>query len=191
LRYECSLSTGRLNLPKKQIDFSNSYPPADILWGVIMESIDEELSEQQKQEAAIRLLRKLGEQLQSADASTRRRAAYNLSWMQEDGLQILKGVLFGNFQVTAKNASAYGLRKMRGRMKKPALEVLDQGLKHRDRSTKQVCRNALQLLGREASGGTAPKRHAGKKTRIKEISHESRPRLKTDSRRGVGTRRMR
>ncbi|MHC4569193.1 MAG: hypothetical protein ACYTE3_25975 [Planctomycetota bacterium] len=65
-----------------------------------MESIDEELSEREKQEAAIRLLRKLGEQLQSADASTRRRAAYNLSWMQEDGLQILKGVLFGNFQVT-------------------------------------------------------------------------------------------
>lgn len=156
-----------------------------------MESIDEELSEREKQEAAIRLLRKLGEQLQSADASTRRRAAYNLSWMQEDGLQILKGVLFGNFQITAKNASAYGLRKMRGRMKKMALEVLDQGLKHRDRSTKQVCRNALQLLGRELAGGATPKRQAAKRTRIKEISHESRPRLRTDTRRGVGSRRLR
>ncbi len=157
-----------------------------------MESTKEELSEREKQEAAIRLLRKLGEQLQSADASTRRRAAYNLSWMQEDGLQILKGVLFGNFQVTAKNASAYGLRKMRGRMTKMALEVLDQGLKHRDRHTKQVCRNALQLLGREVPGGAAPKRRQGaKKTRIKEISHESRPRMRTDTRRGTGTRRMR
>ncbi len=156
-----------------------------------MESIEEELSDQQKQEAALRLLRKLGEQLQSADASTRRRAAYNLSWMQEDGLQILKGVLFGNFQITAKNASAYGLRKMRGRMKKVALEVLQQGLKHRDTATKQVCRNALQLLGQEVPGAPLPKRQSGKRTRIKEISHESRPRTRIDTRRGVGTRRMR
>ena len=157
-----------------------------------MESTKEKLSERQKQEAAIRLLRKLGEQLQSSDASTRRRAAYNLSWMQEDGLTILKGVLCGNFHVTAKNAAAYGLRNMRGRMKKVALEVLDQGLKHSDRSTKQVCRNALQLLGRQVQGASAPKkRQAGKKTRIKEISHESRPRMRTDTRRGTGTRRTR
>ena len=158
-----------------------------------MESIKEELSDREKQEAAIRLLRKLGEQLQSSDASTRRRAAYNLSWMQEDGLQILKGVLFGNFHVTAKNACAYGLRNMRGRMKKVAMEVLEQGLKHRDSSTKQVCRNALQLLGHKVPGGPAPKRQAGKKTRIREISHESRPRtrMRTDPRRGLDPRRMR
>lgn len=176
--------------PKIQIDFSNSYPAADILWGVIMESIKEELSDREKQEASIRLLRKLGEQLQSSDASTRRRAAYNLSWMQEDGLEILKGILFGNFQVTAKNASAYGLRKMRGRMKNTALEVLEQGLKHSDNSTKQVCRNALQLLGHKVPGG-APKKRTGKKTRIREISHESRPRMRTDTRRGIGPRRTR
>jgi hypothetical protein len=156
-----------------------------------MESTKEELSEQEKQEASIRLLRKLGEQLQSSDASTRRRAGYNLSWMQEDGLEILKGVLFGHFQITAKNASSYGLRKMRGRMKKVALEVLEQGLKHSDNSTKQVCRNALQLLGHKVPGGIAPKRRTGKKTRIKEISHESRPRTRKDTRRGINTRRMR
>lgn len=158
-----------------------------------MESTKEELSDQEKREAAIRLLRKLGEQLQSADASTRRRAAYNLSWMQEDGLEILKGVLFGGFHITAKNASAYGLRKMRGRMKKLALEVLEQGLKHRDNSTKQVCRNALQLLGQKVAGAPAPKRHAHKKakTRIREISHESKPRPRTDMRRGVSPRRTR
>jgi len=156
-----------------------------------MESIKEELSEQEKHEASLRLLRKLGEQLQSSDASTRRRAGYQLSWMQEDGLQILKGVLFGNFQVTAKNASAYGLRKMRGRMKKMALEVLEQGLKHSDNSTKQVCRNALQLLGHKVPGGSTQKRRTGKKTRIKEISHESRPRARSDSRRGMNTRRIR
>ena len=156
-----------------------------------MESIKEKLSEREKQEAAIRLLRKLGEHLQSSDASTRRRAAYNLSWMQEDGLTILKGVLCGNFHVTAKNAAAYGLRNMRGRMKKVAQEVLNEGLKHRDNATKQVCRAALQLLGRKVSAGDSPKRQTPKKTRIREISHESRPRARYDTRRGVGTRRMR
>ena len=156
-----------------------------------MESIKEELSDREKQEASIRLLRKLGEQLQSVDASTRRRAAYNLSWMQEDGLAILKGVLCGNFHVTAKNAAAYGLRNMRGRMKKPALEALNQGLKHRDNSTKQVCRAALELLGQKVSGGDSPKKQTPRKTRIREISHESRPRARYDTRRGAGTRRMR
>ena len=156
-----------------------------------MESIKEELSDREKQEASIRLLRKLGEQLQSSDASTRRRAAYNLSWMQEDGLAILNGVLCGSFHVTAKNAAAYGLRNMRGRMKKGALEALNQGLKHRDNATKQVCRAALQLLGRKVPGGDSPKKQAPKKTRIREISHESRPRARHDTRRGVGTRRMR
>jgi hypothetical protein len=163
-----------------------------IYYGVtFMESTKEQLSDREKQEAAIRLLRKLGEQLQSSDASTRRRAAYNLSWMQEDGLTILKGVLCGNFHVTAKNAAAYGLRNMRGRMKKVALEVLNQGLKHRDSSTKQVCRAALQLLGHKVPGGETPKRQTPKKTKIREISHESRPRARYDTRRGAGTRRTR
>ena len=156
-----------------------------------MESIKEELSDREKQEAAIRLLRKLGQQLQSSDASTRRRAAYNLSWMQEDGLAILNGVLCGNFHVTAKNAAAYGLRNMRGRMKKVALEALNQGLKHRDGSTRQVCRAALQLLGQKVPGGPVQKKQSAKKTRIREISHESRPRTRYDTRRGIGTRRVR
>ena len=156
-----------------------------------MESTKEELSDREKQEASIRLLRKLGQQLQSSDASNRRRAAYNLSWMQEDGLEILKGVLFGNFHVTAKNAAAYGLRNMRGRMKKGALEALNQGLKHRDSATRQVCRAALQLLGQKVPGGDGQKKHAQKKTRIREISHESRPRTHYDARRGTGTRRTR
>ena len=156
-----------------------------------MESIEEEISDREKQEAALRLLRKLGQQLQSSDASTRRRAAYNLSWMQEDGLEILKCVLGGNFHVTAKNAAAYGLRNMRGRMKKVALEVLNEGVKHRDHSTKQVCRAALQLLGQKVPGGHTSKKPAPRKTRIREISHERRPRATYDTRRGVGTRRMR
>lgn len=141
-----------------------------------MESIDEELSERQKQEAAIRLLRKLGEQLQSADASTRRRAAYNLSWMQEDGLQILKGVLFGNFQVTAKNASAYGLRKMRGRMKKQALEIFKKGLKHRNSSTRDVCSHALEMMGE--AGAKPPKKKAATKRKIQDIPGKRKPKRK-------------
>ena len=156
-----------------------------------MESEKRILTGREKDEAAIRLLGKLQEQLRSSDASNRRRAAFNLSWMQEDGLEILKNALVGNDNITTKNAAAYGLRKMRGRMKKTALEVLNQGLKHRDNSTKEVSRNALQLLGQKVPGESAPKRPAVKRTRIKEISHESRPRLRIDTRRGIGTRRSR
>jgi hypothetical protein len=111
-----------------------------------MESEKRILTGREKDEASIRLLEKLQEQLRSSDASNRRRAAFNLSWMQEDGLEILKEALIGSDLITTKNAAAYGLRKMRGRMKKMALEVLNQGLKHRDSSTRQVCSSALQLL---------------------------------------------
>lgn len=149
------------------------------------------LTGREKNEAAIKLLEKLREQLRSPDASNRRRAAFNLSWMQEDGLDILKEALFGNDSITTKNAAAYGLRKMRGRMRKMALEVLNQGLKHRDSCTKQVSRNALQLLGRNIPGASAPQKVSAKRTRIKEISHESRPRMRIDTRRGIGSRRPR
>jgi hypothetical protein len=159
--------------------------------GVLMESERKELSGREKEEAAIKLLEKLRGQLHSSDASNRRRAAFNLSWMQEDGLEILKGALFGDFSVTTKNAAAYGLRKMRGRMKKMALEVLKQGLKRRDSSTREVCTNALQLLGQEVPEGSASRGQAGKKSRIKEIPKKSRPRLKIDTRGSIGTRRTR
>ena len=156
-----------------------------------MESEKRILTGREKDEAAIRLLAKLKEQLRSADASNRRRAAFNLSWMQEDGLEILKEALTGSDHITTKNAAAYGLRKMHGRMKKMALEVLNQGLKHRDISTRQVSRSALQLLGQKVPGGSEPQQPATKRTRIREISHESRPRLGIDTRRGIGTRRSR
>ncbi|MHC4323516.1 MAG: HEAT repeat domain-containing protein [Planctomycetota bacterium] len=144
----------------------------------------------EKDEEAIRLLGKLKEQLRSSDASIRRRAAFNLSWMQEDGLEILEAALTGNEHVTTKNAAAYGLRKMQGRMKKMARDVLNKGLKHRDSSTRQVCRSALQLLGQKVPGGTVQKKKPAKKSRIREISHE-RPRVRNDTRRGLGTRRTR
>jgi HEAT repeat protein len=156
-----------------------------------MESEKRILSGREKDEAAIRLLEKLKEQLRSSDASNRRRAAFNLSWMQEDGLGILKESFTGSDHITTKNAAAYGLRKMQGRMKKMALEVLDQGLKHRDSSTRQVSRSALQLLGQKVPGEPVPQKRATKRTRIREISNESRPRLRIDTRRGIGTRRSR
>ena len=169
---------------KRQIYFSNSYLLADILRGVFMESERRKLSGREKDEAAIRLLGRLREQLHSSDASSRRRAAFHLSWMQEDGLEILKGALFGNFPATTKNAATYGLRKMRGRMKKMALEVLKQGLKHRDGSTREVCRNALQLLGQDVPEGSVPQGQAAESLRIREIpKKKSRPRGKIGARR--------
>ena len=61
-----------------------------------MESEKQTLTGREKDEAAIKLLKKLKEQLSSSDASNRRKAAFNLSWMQEDGLEILKEALTGN-----------------------------------------------------------------------------------------------
>jgi len=156
-----------------------------------MESEKRILTGREKDESAIRLLEKLYEQLRSSDASNRRRAAFNLSWMQEDGLEILKDALFGNDNVTTKNAATYGLRKMRGRMKKMALEALNQGLKHRDSSTREVSRNALQLLGQKVPEASVPQKQSAKRTRIKEISHERKPRPKMDARRGIDARRSR
>ena len=156
-----------------------------------MESEKRILTGREKDDEAAKLLEKLKEQLRSSDASVRRRAAYNLSWMQEDGLEILTEALTGNNQVTTKNAAAYGLRKMRGRMKKMALDVLNQGLKHPDGSTRQVSISALQLLGQKVPAGVARRQTASKKSRIREISHERRPRGRVDTRRGIGMRRSR
>ena len=140
-------------------------------------------SGREKDEAAIKLLEKLQDQLHSSDASIRRRAAFNLSWMQEDGLEILKGALYGNFATTTKNAAAYGLRKMRGRMKKVALDVLNQGLKRRDKSTREICRNALQLLCQKVSDESEKRERSSRKSRIREIPRKTRSRRIIDTRR--------
>ncbi len=107
----------------------------------------------EKDEASIELLKQLTRKLCSNDITTARLAAFNLSWMQEDGLAILTKVLLGDFSRTNKKAAAYGLRSMKGRMKKMATEVLEQGLKHRDRTTKAACVKALALMK-----GTAQKK---------------------------------
>ena len=129
-------------------------------------------SGREKDQAAIELLRQLTRKLCSNDITTARLAAYNLSWMQEDGLAILTETLTGNYSRTTKKAAAYGLRSMKGRMKKMALEVLERGLKHRDRTTKAACVKALSLI----KGGTQKKADSqtkpeSKGPQIKEIKN--------------------
>jgi hypothetical protein len=103
-------------------------------------------SGQAKDEASIERLRQLTRKLCSNDITTARLAAFNLSWMQEDGLAILEKILFGDFSRTTKKAAAYGLRSMKGRMRKSAKEVLERGLKNRNRTTKAACIKALSLM---------------------------------------------
>jgi hypothetical protein len=109
-------------------------------------------SQRQRDEASVELLRKLREKLLSDNISTARVAALNLSWKQEDGLAILKEALFGNYPRTAKKAAAYGLRSMNGRMQKMASEVLKQGLRHRDRTTKAACIKSISLMKGKVAG---------------------------------------
>lgn len=91
----------------------------------------------------------------SDNISTARLAALNLSWKQEDGLAILTEALFGSYPRTAKKAAAYGLRSMKGRMQKMGLEVLKQGLRHRDRTTKAACVKSISLIKGQVSGKDA------------------------------------
>jgi len=134
-----------------------------------------EISDQEKHDAAVELLEELKRKLHSDDITTARPAAYKLSWMQEDGLAILREALFGSHSRTVKKAAAYGLRSMKGRMKKLALEVLERGSKHRNRTTKAVCEKALCLMkgGVPAKGGSRSKRNSSRR-RIGEVQSGNR-----------------
>lgn len=91
-------------------------------------------------------LKDLSQKLFSDDINQARLAAHQLSWMQEDGFTILKLGLFGRYPRNTKKAAAYGLRSMKGRMKKAAVDLLKEGLNDRDRTTKAACKKALQLM---------------------------------------------
>jgi hypothetical protein len=91
-------------------------------------------------------LKELSQKLLSDDINQARLAAHRLSWMQEDGFTLLKLGLFGRYSRNTKKAAAYGLRSMKGRMKKAAIELLTEGLRDRDRTTKAACKKALQLM---------------------------------------------
>ena len=140
-----------------------------------MNSDDKKQSVREKDPAAIELLKQLTRKLCSNDITTARLAAFNLSWMQEDGLAILTQVLLGDFSRTSKKAAAYGLRSMKGRMKKMALEVLEKGLKHRDRTTKAACVKALSLIKnrKEEKALSAEKPIAAKTNRPQELEKEN------------------
>jgi len=108
-------------------------------------------SGREKDQAAIDRLAELREKLHSDDVSTARKAAFSLSWMQEDGLDIFVEALFGSFPRTAKQAAAYGLRSMNGRMKKLAEEVLTKGLTDSNRITKETCAKSRLLMKQPAA----------------------------------------
>ncbi len=103
-------------------------------------------SGREKDQAAVALLAQLREKLHSEEISHARKAAFTLSWMQEDGLDILVEALFGSFPRDTKKAAAYGLRSMNGRMRKLAEEALTKGLTHPNRITKDACAKSLQLM---------------------------------------------
>jgi hypothetical protein len=103
-------------------------------------------SGREKNEAAVFLLAQLREKLHCEEISNARKAAFTLSWMQEDGLDILVEALFGSFPRTTKQAAAYGLRSMNGRMRRLAEEALTRGLTHPNRITKDACTKSLQLM---------------------------------------------
>ncbi|MDD5327130.1 MAG: hypothetical protein PHY02_04860 [Phycisphaerae bacterium] len=128
-----------------------------------------EPSGREKNEEAVKLLEQLREKLYVEDISAARRAAYNLSWKQEDGLEILKEALYGNSPRTAKIAAVYGLRNMHGRMKKIALAVLEEGLKHRKADVKKACNHALSLTKQTQGNILLEKSPKPRRLEIREI----------------------
>ncbi len=142
-----------------------------------------QISGREKDEESIRLLARLREKLHSDNSSVARRSAFNLSWMQEDGLDILKETLFSGATKRAKSAAAYGLRRMHGRMEKAALEVFKQGIKYTNSDTRKVCQNALSQLDKTAQE-ESPAEGATEigNIRIKEISHKTKSRKRAPQR---------
>lgn len=137
----------------------------------------------EKDAEALERLRQLREKLLSGDISTARVAGFNLSWMQEDGLAILKEVLFGSYSRDAKRAAAYGLRSMHGRMRKLATEVLEQGLGHNDTATREACSKSLALMRGEApKRSSSGKRSGASRHRIKEMRAKKNPRTQSPRR---------
>lgn len=137
-----------------------------------MKSENGKMSDQEKHELAVQHLIELTDRLYSENISKARLAAYKLSWMQEDGLDILKKALLGGYPKTTKQAAAYGLRKMKGRMRKMALEVLQQGLSHNNRTTKAICEKSLELMKGVSSKKDYSQRKTGKQ-RIQEIAKKN------------------
>ena len=144
------------------------------------------LSGREKDEAAAQLLEKLREQLHSSNLTVVRQTAFHLSWLQEDGMEILKEALFlPESSRKTKNAASYGLRKMRGRMSKPALAVLQQGAEGPDPAIAKVCKNALDVFHNK---NPKPRRGKGRKRRTPKFEIRDIP--SGNARRGNRSRRL-
>ena len=147
-------------------------------------ALDEKNPEGMEKDAeAIERLRQLREKLFSNDISTARVGGFNLSWMQEDGLAILKEALFGDYSRTTKKAAAYGLRSMHGRMKPMAAEVLTQGLRHSDPMTREACTKSLSIMKGQAGKESGSGKHRIKEIRAKRGSRARSPRRRKPSNR--------
>jgi len=132
-------------------------------------------SGREKDEASIELLEKLRQRLYSSDASTRRQTAFRLSWMQEDGFDILKEALLGDSPRRTRHAAAYGLRSMGGRMKKMALSLLEEGSRHHNSDIKEVCSGALLLIRQRAREKSLSKqKQKRKRFEIREVQNRTR-----------------
>jgi hypothetical protein len=134
-------------------------------------------SGREKDQKAIEMLARLREAVYSENPSAARHAAFNLSWMQEDGFDILKEALFGTACRATKGAAAYGLRKMRGRMKKNGMALIEQGLRHSNEGTRQVCARALSL-DKEAKRQAALQHQQKQQQRQPELQPQPRERFK-------------
>jgi hypothetical protein len=137
------------------------------------------LSGREKDAEFAELLDKLRVKLYCDNISVARRAAYNLSWLQEDGLDILKEALYSDTGRVTKTAAAYGLRNMRGRMKQLALDCFQQGLEHSSRNVRAASERALALLSRKRQPKPAP-RGAAKRGKFK-IQDVPNGNVRTDS----------
>jgi hypothetical protein len=103
-----------------------------------------------RDEATIKLLAELKLKLYGNNISRARKAAHNLSWMQEDGFEILRDALFDQRAGNLKVAAAYGLRRMRGRMKAKAMDALREGLVSTHNVTRSVCKKTALLLNNQS-----------------------------------------
>lgn len=141
-------------------------------------------SGREKDESAVEHLEQLREKLYFADnSSARRTAAFRLSWKQEDGFDILSEVLFGDkADKPSRTAAAYGLRSMRGRMKKIARQALAEGAESEKKDIREVCQHALKIIANRKQAkkpSRKPRKKYGKKIKeFKNVSHKS-PRERT------------
>ena len=138
----------------------------------------------EKDQAAVELLEELRQKLYNENPSVARRAAFNLSWMQEDGLEILEEALNSKASRKTKSAACYGLRNMHGRMKKVAADLIIKGVRSSDNGTKDVCITAVKLMERSPQekkvrthkprkAGRYPIREMRNKKRRRPVSHTS------------------